>query len=218
MKCIVLLYFMMKHVEPDSCLSKHFSRHLSPLVLFFSDNMRNTYRNYQPRAHVARFHLAIQSTPGQRNAETRRLRDRVLLGMDSPHAMLATIPFLIEKFCHLMAYLIAMRHAGWRADVTGREDSFITHNHATAPAPITRAARGNGTRYLNEIFIPGRPMVHKCPQRANKEPRASMKRAMMENTALHAYLHTRTHRRSKRDIQKIHSFGSRRFCAAHRFV
>jgi len=108
-------------------------------------------------ADVTRHHFAIYCGAVQADTEAGRLHHRVLFRVrraDTVHR-LATI--FIDNCVEVMPYVVAVRQPWRRTDVASGNNSFISGNHATAPAPVAGSSSTYIIRHSNEVFVPGRP-------------------------------------------------------------
>src|SRR3989338_684584 len=106
------------------------------MIFFFTDYPLYSAVDHHLGADKARLHSAINSRALQTNAKTRCLADCILLGVNSPDAVLAHCAVRAKHVSKHMAFLVAMRYSNRRTYITCGEYPPILNYYAAAPSPV----------------------------------------------------------------------------------
>src|SRR3989344_9350393 len=110
-------------------------------------------------ANVAKRHLAIYSRAIKRNTKASGLYDCILFRMRGSDTMLRLRSIFIYYRVHFMPDFVTMRKPRRRADITGRNNSFVPYNHAPAPTSIASCPGTDEIYHPQEVFIPRGSLV-----------------------------------------------------------
>jgi hypothetical protein len=100
------------------------------MVILFADDSFDPDIDYHLGADIARSHFAIKCRPIKRDAQLGRLANGILLGVGGADAVLGGMSVFVNDSVKLMADLVAVRQAHWRADIAGGENLLVSGDNA----------------------------------------------------------------------------------------